>query len=420
MKEKCIYTKFAPERNKQFAVQTSIVVCDGIKYVKKTAMYSEAEQHIKAMVENCNILTDIYGKDCVAQCIHSTSSEMYMEYVSGETLSVILENLLSEKQYDEFYDLVNKYVLFIKKSCSDFCDLNNEYNFDFMSPNRITNIDFIFDNIIVRNGEFVIIDYEWLVSKIDYKYVLYRAVNIFSLRSKDYIKRNILSYIEKKYKLLEYSSHKGLDEMIYFHVFNDLLEKYRKNITTFSNSCISINKPGLFVSKTDKYTQDGYIPLEALIENNVVKLKIIPCKYGIESRFRFDPLEGGYCEFELLKIDTDAFEYKVMPLNASVSERNKYIFLTNDPIIEFLGDFKNVKYFDIHYKVRVLNIKEVINIALEKLNIALEKLNERDFKLAMYKNDSITYQKELYRIKSSRGYKALEKVREIKGKFLLN
>ena len=79
----------------------------------------------------------------------------------------------------------------------------------------------------------------------------------------------------------------------------------------------------------------------------------------------------------------------------------------------FLGDFKNVKYFDIHYKVRVLNIKEVINIALEKLN-------ERDFKLAMYKNDSITYQKELYRIKSSRGYKALEKVREIKGKFLLN
>ena len=120
MKEKCIYTKFAPERNKQFAVQTSIVVCDGIKYVKKTAMYSEAEQHIKAMVENCNILTDIYGKDCVAQCIHSTSSEMYMEYVSGETLSVILENLLSEKQYDEFYDLINKYVLFIKKSCSDF------------------------------------------------------------------------------------------------------------------------------------------------------------------------------------------------------------------------------------------------------------------------------------------------------------
>ena len=410
MKEKCIYTKFAPERNKQFAVQTSIVVCDGIKYVKKTAMYSEAEQHIKAMVENCNILTDIYGKDCVAQCIHSTSSEMYMEYVSGETLSVILENLLSEKQYDEFYDLVNKYVLFIKKSCSDFCDLNNEYNFDFMSPNRITNIDFIFDNIIVRDDKFVIIDYEWLVTKIDYKYVLYRALNTFLVRKKYDTGHNIFQRVEDEYELNECSTYKMLDEKIYYYVLNDLLHEYRKSITVFSDRCVQIDKPVLFTSKTGEYTKDDCVSVKINIENDIAVLKVSPAQYDIESRFRLDPLEGSYCELEIVKIDTDALAYKILPFNASVSEGNKYLFLTNDPIIEFVGDFQNVTYFDIYYRINLLNTKEIINIARENLNIASVKLNDMDLKMNIFKQ-------ELDAIKASRGYRLLERLRNIKRRY---
>lgn len=404
MKEKCIYTKFAPERNKQFAVQTSIVVCDGIKYVKKTAMYSEAEQHIKAMVENCNILTDIYGKDCVAQCIHSTSSEMYMEYVSGETLSVILENLLSEKQYDEFYDLVNKYVLFIKKSCSDFCDFNNEYNFDFMSPNRITNIDFIFDNIIVRDDKFVIIDYEWLVTKIDYKYVLYRALDTFRLRSKDNMIMNWIWTFLKEFSEVEINRYKKANTLIYLHVSDNLLQRYSKKNITFFNSHVSIKSPVLFLDENGKYTLEKCIFMNANIRNDIVELKINPHKYGIYSKFRLDPIEGCYCELEILKVDTDMLNYTIVPFNATTYEENKYLFFTDDPILEFVGNFYDSKYFNIYYKINFLSFLEVTKIAGDKLNDSFVKM--------------ITCQKELIELKSSFEYRSIDRFRKFKEKFL--
>ena len=100
-----------------------------------------------------------------------------------------------------------------------------------------------------------------------------------------------------------------------------------------------------------------------------------------------------------------------MPFNASVSEGNKYLFLTNDPIIEFVGDFQNVTYFDIYYRINLLTTKGVIDVTRENLNIASVKLNDMDLKMNIFKQ-------ELDAIKSSRGYRLLERLRCIKRRYL--
>lgn len=235
MEEKIVYTKYSDERKKGYAIQTAIVVTEKGKIVKKKAIFPEGKSHIKRMVENCQILTDIYGKEHVAQCLKFNDSEMYMEYVEGERLSEVLERFLIRHEYDEYGSMIDRYIAFLKKSCSEDAKKYNLTEPDVSSTERVSNIDMIFDNVILRDNEFVIIDYEWLVPKIDYRIVLSRALSIF------YIRASREEYIEKTNEKLR-DEYEGIDSNycekvnnnLVNVVMNNLFDKYRKIISQSS------------------------------------------------------------------------------------------------------------------------------------------------------------------------------------------
>lgn len=230
MEEKTIYIKYSDDRKKEYAIQTAIVIAKNGKMVKKKAIFPEGKSHIKRMVENFHILTGIYGKEHVAQCLKYSDTEMYMEYIEGERLSEVLEMFLERNEHDKFESMLGKYIVFLKDSCSED---KMEYHLeekDLSSIERVSNIDMIFDNIILRNDEFVIIDYEWLLPKIDYRIVLSRALSIFSIRASNC--RGIeKANLQDRNDVFDWVACKEISESIVNVVIESALNKYKKMIT---------------------------------------------------------------------------------------------------------------------------------------------------------------------------------------------
>lgn len=137
-----------------------------------------------------------------------------------------------------------------------------------------------------------------------------------------------------------------------------------------------------------------------------------------EGRVRFDPLENACCTVELLEVHTDAEAPRIASLNHIRQDGNAYTFVIIDPIIEIFGDFSQATYLEIRYRIQILDTKTVsalANRAIEAERQALaakqQELQTCQGRLAEAMRGREALQQELERIKSTRGYRALEKLR---------
>lgn len=139
-------------------------------------------------------------------------------------------------------------------------------------------------------------------------------------------------------------------------------------------------------------------------------------KYKSEGRFRFDPEDGEPCILELCSIITDVKDYKIEPYNAYKSDGSIYIFCTDDPIIEIVGEFSYATYITLEYKIKELpygilsKYIEDVKKECNGTNLDSNKLKLENNKLKLENNNLIH---EINAIKSTKGYKLLEKIRKI-------
>lgn len=146
-----------------------------------------------------------------------------------------------------------------------------------------------------------------------------------------------------------------------------------------------------------KYSWENAIFPQTTYKNGVYKSCFSLREINVK-RLRFDPLEGTAAEVELVSIKTDAKDYAVTPLNAYSSQGNIYKFYTNDPMFEITGDFTNATFILIEYTIKDIPSWEIYGA-----------LNETGRELAAANRD-------IAAIKSTRGYKALERIRLIRKK----
>lgn len=97
-----------------------------------------------------------------------------MDYIEGRTYTDLLLAALRESGIQGFFEYVEFYFDNIVGGGSQNADI---VGFD--SPNRAFDYDLNFDNVIVTaEGEFVCIDYEWLVPMVSKKQVLFNSVAV--------------------------------------------------------------------------------------------------------------------------------------------------------------------------------------------------------------------------------------------------
>ena len=183
-----IYVKFSNERNKKYRIKTKIIIDNGIKYVEKSAYGEEAQKHILNMVENYSKLKNCYGGRVLLNKCELNGKNARFEFIEGETLSKRIDSLLIADKADIAIDEIVKYFNIVTdvkpiikfEKTEGFCDVfgNVEFEREYESC-PISNIDIVFDNIILNNG-YNLIDYEWTFDfPVPIKYLMYRAVQNF-------------------------------------------------------------------------------------------------------------------------------------------------------------------------------------------------------------------------------------------------
>ena len=351
------YVKFSSERKEKYRIETSILEINGKNIIQKKAMNSKAIEHIFEIEKNYEILSKMYGEEHVAKCQRISEDTIWMEYIEAKSLSMILITLLKNKMFEQFYTLLDKYILFILKDykiCNEFS--LNEIN----GIKRKYNLDLTFDNIFVKNDKFIITDYEWLVDKVDKDFVLYRALNGFCLRNSNIISDELKKSLLKMYKLEEKKMFYIEKERIFLSKVLDYnIERYKKRISNVFDIIENKNKEienknkeieNINNSRGYRVLKKYYTFRDKVLPVNSKRRKLI--KYIISSKKK-------------MKIVRTVINFENL--------RKGGVFLKRYGIKEFLIKLNN-KINQIERKENLLEgKKEYLNYLLEKDNYIIDK-----------------------------------------------
>ena len=192
---KILYVKINSERARQFQLKTVVFEENGKKFVKKQAMHTDAIPHLKKMKENYTKLSNavIDSRIKLVPIVAESDDSLTFEFIEGISL---------EKQYNHAKKktpktadtLIEAYTKLVKNGFKtsvfdskmmvtdafkatlgdfDYTVFDGELCFD-----GISNIDLIFSNIIFKDEEIYLIDYEWVYAlNIPIDFAIFRALH---------------------------------------------------------------------------------------------------------------------------------------------------------------------------------------------------------------------------------------------------
>lgn len=352
--EKIVYTKYSTERADEFKIVTSIFSnTNGKKRVEKRARHKKARFHIESLKQKYVQLKTYYKETSmeVVPCEVCGSTAIF-PYVEGESLECILDQYVDNRDVEGFAAAIGNYKKIITEQiemipfqvCDDFIRVfGGEHPQTGVEAYKISNIDLIFSNIIVDDGNWNIIDYEWVFDfPVPVSYVVYRAVKTYIEMS---AKRGWLLDCDI-YRILGFTqSDRNLyDSMdLYFQKFvaGDavILDTLYQNMSTKA-----VNLSDIIVKNLDEEYRNEiqvfYDHGDGYSEENSYKIYPSfgqPVAFEIEldesmKSVRFDP-GREFCIVKIVNVTgVGKVFYDLSILSNGVEIGNRYfIFLTKDP-----------------------------------------------------------------------------------------
>lgn len=189
--EELLYLKYSVERDEKFRIRTEILKKkDGTKLVRKVPYGEAAASHVQKLKYWEELLRKQYEPEnvFVNRCT-LTEKGAEFAFLKGETFEAVLDGDLQRGDFPGFMAKLEAYVKKLEQllapepftASREFCEIFG--NLSFETPQRaakVNNIDLIFSNIILIDGTWNVIDYEWTFDfQIPFKYIIYRAVSQF-------------------------------------------------------------------------------------------------------------------------------------------------------------------------------------------------------------------------------------------------
>jgi GT2 family glycosyltransferase len=190
-----LYVKNNSERAKEFQLKTIIYEDNGQKYVKKQILCPEALPHLKKMKESYKQITSLILNQNIklAKIIDESEDSLTFEFIEGISLETKLNTAkkvgqkASAKIIDAYKELIQNG--FETKTFDSTSMVNKEFKKLFgeddysqldgeLCLEGISNIDLIFSNIIFKENDIYLIDYEWIFDcNIPLNYIMFRALH---------------------------------------------------------------------------------------------------------------------------------------------------------------------------------------------------------------------------------------------------
>jgi len=185
-----IYSKMSASRRPQYQIYTDIIKNDNDDlFVVKSSLHNESNKHIEKMLNSYDELTKLYNKTIFSpnRAYRIAEGKVGFDFEYGETLYDQIINdfwgkgkeyiynfaeLLRSKALNHFTFSDGFYAMF-----GDALDALDSSVIDRFYSSPYTNLDFNFDNVIVRDGKWIIIDYEFCVDfPIPVDFIIFRSV----------------------------------------------------------------------------------------------------------------------------------------------------------------------------------------------------------------------------------------------------
>ncbi|MCK9224203.1 MAG: hypothetical protein M0R46_15420 [Candidatus Muirbacterium halophilum] len=192
---KIIYVKNNNNRAKEYQIGTIIYEKNATLYVEKRALCMEAIPHLMKMITSHHKLSEsiVSSNFKLAKILKNDEMSITFEYIDGISLEQEF-NYLSKDEQIVFIELFMKKIesnfkiKIVEKpeNNSDIIYYFNVSSDEFLKGEKVfdgvSNIDFIFSNLIKKNDIYYIIDYEWVFDfDLPIEYIKYRLYAYYQL-----------------------------------------------------------------------------------------------------------------------------------------------------------------------------------------------------------------------------------------------
>lgn len=160
------------------SIGTAIYERDGRRWVEKFARTPAACAHLAAIEDNGRRLAALYGADHVARSELAAEDRLVCAYAEGRPFTELCLQAMRERGLDGFFDCLNFFAAYLVRGSEDV----HPTSFDYGAPGRRYDVDLTFDNVIVHDGTYKIIDYEFLTAERCQLYAILHAAATFCER----------------------------------------------------------------------------------------------------------------------------------------------------------------------------------------------------------------------------------------------
>lgn len=183
-KDKLIFSKMSVSRKAEYRIRTDIVSGDK-KYAVKIAL-PESTDHVDRMEYSYKKLSEIYSRGLISvnRAEKISNGQVRFDFEEGEELFDIIVSTAKDDPQTA-WEYVYRYSEILRSKAQIPFEFTEDFykmfgrslkSGDFYSCGY-TNIDFCFDNIIVRDGRWIVTDYEFCADfPVPVDFVIFRSV----------------------------------------------------------------------------------------------------------------------------------------------------------------------------------------------------------------------------------------------------
>lgn len=168
------YCRYSNDRRLEKEIKTEIIEENKEKKVRKYACSEYSAEHIRHIYQSYEKLKERYEGSLLSinKCRLQEGKHPFveLEYVEGTTLEELLDDKLKKEDVDGFHELFAEYVKRIS----------------YGEEEKVADYDMIFPNILIKDDQWTVIDYEWTVEKkVDTKEIAFRSLYCYLLENEN-------------------------------------------------------------------------------------------------------------------------------------------------------------------------------------------------------------------------------------------
>lgn len=374
---KIVFSKYSNDRNDNYKIRTDIIKLDGTNelVVEKSGVTAGGAKHIEHMY-GCYIeLKEQFKNTMIRPNVGEMTENgaVRLEYVKGVTLEKLLDDCLASSNLEQFEKYLDSFCTQIRSVA--MCDFKPDDIYESVfgeNSDKDTNqkamkcsdIDMIFENIVISNDKWNLLDYEWTFHmSIPVDFVIFRAAHYYATPDRENYLQDIDIYKMMGINPDKIKTYIKMEESFQSYVVKDNKPLWKLYELMGKGACFptGLAERELMIDRIQvlKDFGDGFVGLDKYIPvrpdpNGMVEISI-DVEPGVKT-VRIDPADCRCILHIEEMIGYGEEEYEIQYGSNGLSTDNKQIcFDTNDPQV-WIGDLRDgLNRIHFRYHIDVLN-----------------------------------------------------------------